>query len=184
MNTRVLRNLALAAVVCAPATLFAAEPTRRVIPLNEIMTKREQKSTGLHKLTLDERAALEEWLTFFANTIARESASVTARAAGLSAIAPARSTLSADAAIKIAASATGGNYSGLDQKHAVKEKVDNGSFILLDDGSMWQIAPIDRASSALWLPQDSILVLKNDNLLYPYKLVSGRDTVEARFLAK
>jgi hypothetical protein len=184
MNTRVLSTLALAAVVCIPAPLFAAEPVRRVIPLDEIMTKREQKSTGLHKLTLEERAALEEWLTFFANTIARESASVACRAVGIASIAPNRSTLSADAAIKIASSAAGGNYPGVGQRRAVKEKVDSGAFVLLDDGSMWQIAPIDKASTTLWLPQDTILVLKNDNFLYPYKLVSGRDTAEARFLAK
>lgn len=73
-------------------------------------------------------------------------------------------------------------YLGIGQEHWVQETIDGGAFIRLEDNSLWEISPIDRINTMLWLPIDNIIVIEGTNSLYPYKLVGERDTAEARLL--
>lgn len=52
----------------------------------------------------------------------------------------------------------------------------------MEDNSLWEISPIDRINTMLWLPINNIIVIESTNSLYPYKLVGERDTAEARLL--
>ena len=73
-------------------------------------------------------------------------------------------------------------YLGVGQEHWVTETIGSGAFIRLEDDSLWEISPIDRINTMLWLPIDYVIVIKNTNALYSYKLLGERDTAEARLL--
>ncbi len=75
-------------------------------------------------------------------------------------------------------------YLGLGQKHWVKEKIDRGAFIQLEDRSLWQISRLDRIDTTLWLPMQDVVVIENPSGLYPYKLISEGDAVEATLIVK
>jgi hypothetical protein len=41
--------------------------------------------------------------------------------------------------------------------HWVQEVHDNGRIVQLEDGSVWEVDPVDAIDSALWLPTTSII---------------------------
>ncbi|MEM5871920.1 MAG: hypothetical protein QW051_03540 [Candidatus Aenigmatarchaeota archaeon] len=45
-----------------------------------------------------------------------------------------------------------------DEKHWIRYKSDDGSIIILEDGSVWEVNPIDRIYSILWLPTDDVII--------------------------
>jgi hypothetical protein len=44
--------------------------------------------------------------------------------------------------------------------HWVKSKTDDGSIVILEDGSVWEIDPFDQIDTALWLPMTEITVVE------------------------
>jgi len=56
--------------------------------------------------------------------------------------------------------------------------------IRLEDGSLWEISPLDRIDTSLWLPVDGIIIIESRNPLYPYKLINKRDKAEAKFISQ
>lgn len=76
-------------------------------------------------------------------------------------------------------------YWGLGGKHWIKSKSSNGSMIALEDGSKWEVSPLDRVYSIIWLPITDIIVTESGKPLYPYRLVNSDDdeTVEAKLLS-
>ena len=129
--------------------VFAADTPNKILSLDKIMTKTERDRTGISKLSANEQAALEAWLTNFVIGIAARKSNI---------------------------------YLGVGQEHWVQETTGSGSLIRLEDNSLWEISPIDRINTILWLPLDNVIVIENTNSLYPYKLVGERDTAEARLL--
>ena len=47
----------------------------------------------------------------------------------------------------------------------ITNKSDDGSVIILDDGSVWRVSPTDQIDSRLWLPGDTIIVPDNEDSL-------------------
>jgi hypothetical protein len=45
-----------------------------------------------------------------------------------------------------------------EEGHWIDEVLNDGSVILLEDGSRWLVDPIDRIETALWLPVSNIVV--------------------------
>ena len=43
-----------------------------------------------------------------------------------------------------------------DKGHWVQKSTSDGSIVILEDGSAWAIAPIDRAYTVKWLPETKI----------------------------
>jgi len=80
----------------------------------------------------------------------------------------------------------GSSYAGVGGGHWVKEKIDGGKYILLEDGSLWEISSLDRIDTALWLPTESVVVLDNPTGLFPYKLVNTdtKEVVEAKCVGR
>ena len=107
MNT--LLRLLIVLVAVSGSTAFAADTPAQGLSLDTIMTEAEQEKTGVSKLSAKEKAALEQWLTGFAITVATKVA-----------------TESATVPKAAAYAATG-------QKHWVKSKADGGAFIQLED---------------------------------------------------
>jgi hypothetical protein len=73
-------------------------------------------------------------------------------------------------------------YAGLGAKHWVNKAIGQGAFILLEDGSLWEISPIDKIKTMLWLPTSSVVVIAGKNPEYPYGLVCERDTADAKLV--
>lgn len=146
---RKIVKLAMILISVLGVVVFAADTPNKLLSLNKIMTKTERDRTGVSKLSANEKAALEAWLTNFATSIATQPSNI---------------------------------YLGIGQEHWVQETIDSGAFVRLQDSSLWEISPIDRINTMLWLPIDDIIVIESTNSLYPYKLVGKRDTAEARLL--
>ena len=49
--------------------------------------------------------------------------------------------------------------------HWIEKKTSDGSIIILEDGSTWEIDPIDRIDTALWLVTENIIVCEDDGVL-------------------
>jgi hypothetical protein len=73
---------------------------------------------------------------------------------------------------------------GLGPKHWVKNKYSSGEFVQLEDNSVWQIAPLDKINTMLWLPTEEVVVVASQNALYPYSLIGRRDKADAQLIAK
>ena len=61
--------------------------------------------------------------------------------------------------------------------HWIKSKSDDGAIITLEDGSVWQVDPLDRIDASLWLPITDITVVESDD---GYLLVNTDDGEKAR----
>lgn len=59
--------------------------------------------------------------------------------------------------------------------HWISKNIDSGKIIKLEDGSLWEISPIDKIHSMLWLPISNITVVESKNPLYPYLLINTDD---------
>lgn len=70
---------------------------------------------------------------------------------------------------------TGQLYVGVGSGHWIGEVMDSGRLVKLEDDSLWEVAPLDRIDTALWLPTTEITVLDGGDPLYPYKLVNTDD---------
>jgi len=68
----------------------------------------------------------------------------------------------------------------------LKEKIDNGQYLLLNDGSLWEVSLLDRITTILWLSLDKITIVSSNDLQYPFLLVntSRGESVKARFIGK
>ncbi len=70
--------------------------------------------------------------------------------------------------------------------HWLKERIDSGNSIQLEDDSLWQVNPIDRINSSLWLPVDDIAVVESQDPSYPYFLINtvDKEKVEAKLISR
>jgi hypothetical protein len=68
-------------------------------------------------------------------------------------------------------------------EHWIQEISGGGKIIILEDGSIWEVSPIDVIDSALWLPTSNIIVVL-DVGPYPYKLINtdDKETVNAKLI--
>lgn len=45
------------------------------------------------------------------------------------------------------------------------DKSDDGSILILADGSVWEVSAVDRIDSALWLPTEDIIIPDSEDCL-------------------
>ncbi len=76
------------------------------------------------------------------------------------------------------------SYPGIGSKHWIQKVIDGGKLILLEDGSMWEISPIDIVTTCIWLPVSNISVMSGKDAVYPYMLINTDDgeTADAKYL--
>lgn len=72
-------------------------------------------------------------------------------------------------------------YQGIGSGHWIQKNIDSGSFILLEDNSLWQIDPIDKVDAMLWLPTSNITVIESSDGTpgYDYLLINTDDGEKA-----
>lgn len=77
--------------------------------------------------------------------------------------------------------ARGNLYIGEGDDRSIEENEDG--ILQLDDGSVWEVSPLGRVDSDLWLAPDEVKVIYIGGL-YPYKIINTheRESVEARLL--
>ena len=150
-------------LVTAGGSLYAQQPQAQQLTLDQIMTKADQTRTGVSRLTAAERRELEKWMTQFAIN-AMKLAQGQAQGGGK---AP-------------------GAYRGGANGHWIKKVIERGSMVQLEDGSIWQISPLSKVDSILWLVTEQIVVTRSDNPLYPYKLINtdGKSSAEAKLIGQ
>ncbi|MBO8131939.1 MAG: hypothetical protein H0Z29_10590 [Candidatus Marinimicrobia bacterium] len=136
---------------------IAFAKNKHILRFDKLMTPEEQKRMGITKLTKSERELLEQWLT---NWTLNVLVKATVR--------------------------SGQTYDGVGGSHWVSKKIDGGRFIKLEDGSLWEISPIDRINTRLWLVTEEITVIESGNPLYPYMLINSdsEDTAEAKLISR
>ncbi len=68
----------------------------------------------------------------------------------------------------------------------LRQKIDGGNMLVLSDGSLWEVAGIDRYKTRIWLPTETILVAEWTGGSYPYKLVntSQGDAAQAKYVGR
>jgi hypothetical protein len=139
-------TIAAAAPAVVPAPLVAQVDT--TIRIERVMTARELRETGLGTLTGPQRAALDEWLARYTATVVDMSRQ-TARQAG--AAGPRANPYAGGQQITLSNVAPGTIYtpSGM-RAFRVQANLDGGSFVQLDDGTIWEIYMPDRPSSGAW----------------------------------
>lgn len=65
-------------------------------------------------------------------------------------------------------------YPGLNNGHWVKRIINNGRIVVLEDGSLWQVAPMDANKALYWLPVANVTVMHNSGV-FPYRLINLED---------
>ena len=72
-------------------------------------------------------------------------------------------------------------YPGGSSGHWIQENIDSGSMIILEDSSIWQIDPLDKIETMLWLPVSNITIVISNNGSpgYDYLLINTDDGEKA-----
>lgn len=70
--------------------------------------------------------------------------------------------------------------SDVSSDHSIDTVLDDGNFVRLDDGTLWQISPVDAVTTSTWSGASEITIIKLDNSTYPYKLINTDDNESVR----
>ena len=72
-----------------------------------------------------------------------------------------------------------GPYLGGDTDHWLQEIIEPGRLVQLEDGSIWEIAPLSNVDAILWLMTEEIVVITSDDPFYPHKLINKDEGTSA-----
>lgn len=150
--------------------VLARAQTLDNFPLDSLIPPEEQKKMGLSKLTGDEREALRRFFIDRLGVIFKagfEKGQMSPRS------------------VRDAMPSKKGVYLGTGSGHWLQKNIDSGSMLVLEDGSLWEIDPIEKIDAMLWLPMTSVRVLESTNGApgYDYLIVNTDDgeKVHARY---
>lgn len=140
------------------------------IRLNDVMTRAEQQQTGISKLSRNERANLEQWISNYTLRLY----SNLARNPGLR---PGEIPLSGKTQRE-----QNRDYKPHGQVLELDEVYEEGVMIRLADGSVWHVNDELSSSSFRWEPGSRIAIYRSRDPLFPYRLVNmnSRDAVDAK----
>lgn len=82
--------------------------------------------------------------------------------------------------------AKGSVYAGIGGRHWIREATPGAGIIVLEDGSVWEVNPMGRITTCLWLPTARITVLENPTGFLPYLLVNTDqgEKAEAKYIGQ
>ncbi len=143
-------------VLMSIAGVCFAQSAKQFISFEQLFPKAMQREMGLHKLTDTEKEKLRAHVEQLLIRV----------------IASSQSSRKA--------------YARLGGGHWIKKNVDSGTFIILEDGSLWQIDPLDKVDAMLWLPVSNITVVESSSGSpgYDYLLINTDDgeTAHAKYM--
>ena len=135
-------------VIFVVAPVLGQQPSI-VLKMDQMMTAEELRTTGVDGLTHGQRVALDAWLNRYTLRVLTAG--------------------SGNATGTTATNRRTGEYTGVGNGHWIKTKSDNGAFVTLEDGSLWEINSIDRIDTSLWLPITDITVILSHDPIGDYK---------------
>jgi hypothetical protein len=68
------------------------------------------------------------------------------------------------------------HYLRFDEEHWLRDKQDDGKIVILEDESVWEVHPMDRAAAARWLRISTITVAVKDTQKEEYRYVLTNTT--------
>ncbi len=142
---------------------FAKAPLQSgMLSFEQIFPPAVQSTMGLGKLNQSEREALRSYVGGFIS-----------RSAAIPISAPAAPRANSRSP------SLGYHYTG--SNHWIKTNVDSGSYIILEDDSVWEIDPFDKIDASLWLPISDITVALSSKGSpgYDYILINTDDGEKA-----
>lgn len=76
---------------------------------------------------------------------------------------------------------SGRAYAGTGREHWIRENIDSGTMMILEDGSIWELDPYDKFEAMLWLPATDITVIESNDGSpgYDYLLINTDDGEKA-----
>jgi hypothetical protein len=188
MRIRILSAL-VAAMVAMPGAMLAQATD---VKLDEVMSAQDQVATGVANLSAAQRQSLERWLARYTGTVAavaRRIDRTPAREADAPRADAPRAEPSRQAPMRQAQepSLTGKPWlpHKLPNGAQMLRSMDGSTFIMLADGTMWEIYLPHRPQADTWRAGDLIQVRQASIVTgdFDYQLVNGvaRNTVSARF---
>ena len=189
MRNRILSAL-FAVAVLMPGALWAQASD---VKLDEVMSAQDQMATGVANLSTAQRQSLERWLARYTGTVAAVARRID-RAPAREADAPAangapRAAPSRQAPARQAdqPSLTGQPWlpHKLPNGGLMLRSIDGSTFVMLADGTMWEVYLPHRPQADTWRAGDLIQVRQASIVTgdFEYQLVNGvaRSSVSARF---
>jgi len=71
-------------------------------------------------------------------------------------------------------------YVRFEEEHWLRDKQDDGKIVILEDESVWEVHPMDRATAARWLRISTITVKDTEKAEYRYVLTNTTEGETAR----
>jgi hypothetical protein len=189
MRTRVPPAL-FAALMLMPCALSAQASD---VKLDEVMSAQDQMATGVANLSAAQRQSLERWLARYTGTVAAVARRLD-RAPAREADAPARDVAPRTEPSRQAPTRQAEQPSLTDRPwlpHKLPNgaqmlrSIDGSTFVMLADGTMWEVYLPHRPQAETWRAGDLIQVRQASIVTgeFEYQLVNGgaRNTVSARF---
>lgn len=184
MRTFLRRALLVPVLAAGLGTLAGRQAEAQTAGLDRMMSPEERAATGVARLNASERAALEAWL-------ARYTATVSSAVQGMSrqGEVPVSVPRSVPATPRAQETGPRPSYETLQPRTIAGAKLfrstGGGTFVMLEDGTMWEIYLPHRPESATWQQGDFIRVRYDVSPVgdYEHQLVSapGTSRVSARF---
>lgn len=140
--------------------LSVTKPKKRCFSFDQLFPQSQQREMGLHKLSESEKEALHAHVEgLFIKFMESVKSSETAK------------------------KHRSGNtvYAGVGAMHWIKDITEETVYVTLEDGSLWQIDPLDDIAVSLWLPTTEIVVIesKEGSAGYNYLLINTEDGEKA-----
>ena len=160
------RIFSLLAALALAASALAAQTDASAPRMPDVMSPTEMRETGVATLSAAQRTALDAWLARYTAMIERAASHGAQAASGASG----------------ASSANGGEaYSGpvaVPYGSRITAVKDGGTYIVLSDGTIWEVYLPNRPSTKVWAVGDFVIVAGRaveQNGVYYFSLINGRD---------
>jgi hypothetical protein len=154
-----------------------ASVTSEKLSIQQIMSEAEMKQIGLDNLTPEQEQAFERWVATWTKRVIEQAPSyrpgenITTWIQRWPTYAnPAKTEFSEE---------------DFDSRQRLNQKVDkirnDGEFVELKDGSIWQVSPVFRYLTTTWQRDQTIEIKKSDNVRHPYVLhnIDNEQVVQA-----
>ena len=154
----------LAAVACAASTMLAQQDKLVFVPIraSEVMSAADRQRIGVDGLTPEQRFALDAWLTRYSAEVRANAFRQPAAAAGPSVAASSTEesapTESATAPEQFRRHGGWSPLSTVPPAARLVSTPDDGSFVRLADGTLWEVYVPDRTFTDEWQEGDYITV--------------------------
>lgn len=71
-------------------------------------------------------------------------------------------------------------YTKIHDEHWLRDRLEEGRIVVLEDESMWEVHPSDRPRTKLWLRISTVTVKYTQRADYPYLLSNSTEGEDAR----